>query len=86
MKRTWWRWGSLQGKEQPNDSSPLVCLVGDKAVLPDLGGGDVKQVCRLTHTLRGKTMVEPGRFNPHRNCHQYSTACGSQVTGRTGSS
>ena len=67
----------LQGGEvssvtfKPNDSSKVVCLVGDKAVLADLGGGEVKQVWSVTHSVRGQTRVKTGRCNPHRNCLQY---------------
>jgi len=72
---------------QPNDSSKVVCLVGDRAVMADIGEEEVKKLYTVTHSVRGQTRIETGRFNPHRNCHQYATACGSQVIGwdsRTG--
>jgi len=66
---------------QPNNSSRVVCLIDDKAVLADLSEDVPKEILRLTHSVRGQTRVEVGRFNPHRNCHQYATACGTQVIG-----
>ena len=66
---------------QPNESSKVLCCVGDKAVLADISEADAKKVWSVTHSVRGQTRIETGMFNPHRNCHQYATACGSQVIG-----
>jgi len=63
----------------PNESSRMVCLLGDKAVLVDVGEADTKQVWSAVHSVRGQTKVETGRWNPHRNYHQFATVCGSQV-------
>lgn len=64
---------------QPNLGTRVVCLAGDKVVLADLGQGGVEEVWSITHSVRGQTRVQAGRFNTHRNCHQFATACGSQV-------
>lgn len=37
------------------------------------------QVWSAVHSVRGQTKVETGRWNPHRNYHQFATVCGSQV-------
>jgi len=63
----------------PADSTRLVCLAGDAAVLTDLGGGGARAVWRAVHTVRGQTRIETAAWNPHRNNHQVATASGSQV-------
>jgi len=65
---------------QSNEASKVACLVGDRIVLADLGGGEVTEVWSAVHSVRGQTQVAAARFNTHRNCHQVATACGSQVT------
>ena len=72
---------------QPNDSSKLLCLQGDRAVSVDIGEGEPKQILSSVHSVRGQTRLETARWNPHRNYHQYATVCGAQVVGwdtRTG--
>jgi len=74
---------------QPSDGSRAAAVVGERLVLVDLGEAGAKEQWVATHTVRGQTQVAAARFNPHRNCHQVATACGSQVTAwdsRAGSS
>jgi len=65
---------------QPNQASKVACLVGDRLVLGDLGEENVSKEWSTVHSVRGQTRVAAARFNPHRNCHEIATACGSQVT------
>ena len=72
---------------QPNDSTKLLCLQGDTAVLADTGAGGARAAWSAVHSVRGQTRIETGRWNPHRGYHQLATVSGSQVVGwdtRTG--
>ena len=72
---------------QPNDSCKLLCLQADSAVMLDVGESEPKKILTSVHSVRGQTRLETGRWNPHRNYHQFATVTGCQVVGwdtRTG--
>lgn len=64
---------------QPSDGSRLAMVVENKAVMLDTSEGEAREVWKCSHDVRGQSKVETGRWNPHRNCHQFATVCGSQV-------
>ena len=63
----------------PADTSKLLCLTGDVAVLADISAGAAREAWRAVHTVRGQTKIETASWNPHRNFHQVATASGCQV-------
>ena len=65
---------------QPSDSGKIAVVVDNKAVMVDMAEGRGGQGSwQVSHDVRGQTRIETGRWNTHRNCHQFATACGSQV-------
>ena len=63
----------------PGDSTRVLCLAGDAAVLTDLSSGGAREMWRAVHTVRGQTKIETASWNPHRNYHEVATASGCQV-------
>ena len=71
----------------PADGDKMMCLQGDSAILVDVGEAGPRKLWSSQHSVRGQTKLETGRWNPHRNYHQFATVCGGQVVGwdtRTG--